>query len=62
LKRARKWSSSVAICSSLMLSAKPGMIGLRSPATGRMPDSTMLAALRASGALKALLSARLIPP
>ena len=37
------------ICASLMLAAKPGMIGLRSPSTGRTPDSTMLAALRGSG-------------
>src|SRR6185437_181631 len=49
LKRARRNFKSAVTWTSFMLSAKPGMIGLRSPATARTPDRTMLAALRASG-------------
>ena len=61
-KRVLRKFSNAAICVSLMLSAKPGMIGLRSPSTGGTPASTILARLRGSGPLIAVLSARLMPP
>src|SRR5207237_10180909 len=44
-----------------MLLANPGMIGLGSPSRARSPASTTLAALRASGPLIAVESARLTP-
>ena len=60
--RQRRGEEVLAQVKSSAPAAKPGMIGLRSPSTGRTPDSTMLAALRGSGALSAVESARLTPP
>src|SRR5438477_5469640 len=45
VNRARRKFNSAAISSSVMLLAKSGMIWLRSPSTGRTPESTMFAAL-----------------